>query len=647
VCGIAGRLNFRTGAPVDPGILHGMGDLLAHRGPDGEGFWHQEAVGLAHRRLAIVDLSDAARQPMTAEDPRVRVVCNGEIYNFRELRMELESRGHRFRTRSDTEVLLAAYAAYGLDCLSRLRGMFAFALWDGGRRRLLLARDRTGKKPLYYRLDGDGIAFASEPKAFLADPSFEARPDVAALSDYLTYHYVPAPGSAFAGVRRVPPAHYLVVEDGQVRLERYWRLRYQPKRQLSEGDAAAELLARLRDAVRCRLVADVPLGAFLSGGIDSSTVVALMAEAGAAPVRTFSIGFEEREYDELPYARLVARRYGTDHHEFVVRPEAVDVLPRLVWHYNEPYADSSAIPTFYLAELTRRHVTVALNGDGGDENLAGYRRHLAGRLAERYAGLARPLQRPLAALLAAVPAPGRGMAAYARRFLAGLGDPPARRYARWASHLDPALKWELTTEEFRRAAGDRDSLEHLTDAFRHAEGSDLIDATLAGDVETYLPDDLLVKVDIATMAHGLEGRSPFLDHDLMEFCASLPSDLKLHGLTTKYLLKRALRGLLPAPVIDRPKQGFAVPIDRWLRGELRTMAHDVLLDARTLRRGYFHERVVRRLLEEHGRGVRGWHAQLWSLLVLELWHRMFVDRRPAAAPPLVPVTVRGAATAVP
>ncbi len=646
MCGIAGRLNFRTGAPVDPGILHGMGDLLAHRGPDGEGFWHQEAVGLAHRRLAIVDLSDAARQPMTAEDPRVRVVLNGEIYNFRELRRELESRGHRFRTRSDTEVLLAAYAAHGIDCLSRLRGMFAFALWDGGRRRLLLARDRTGKKPLYYRLDADGIVFASEPKAFLADPAFEVRPDMAALSDYLTYHYVPAPGSAFAGVRRVPAAHYLLVEDGQMRLERYWRLRYQPKRSLPEADAAAELLEHLRDAVRCRLVADVPLGAFLSGGIDSSAVVALMAEAGAAPVRTFSIGFEEREYDELPYARLVARRYGTDHHEFVVRPEAVDVLPRLVWHYNEPYADASAIPTLYLAELTRRHVTVALNGDGGDESLAGYRRYLAGGIAGRYAGLAGPLRRPLAAALSALPAPGRRMA-YARRFLATLGEPPARRYASLASHLDPALKEELTTEEFRRAAGDRDSLEHVAQAFRREEGGDLVDAALAADVETYLPDDLLVKVDIATMSHGLEGRSPFLDHRLMEFCAGLPSDLKVRGLTTKYLLKRAARELLPAPVIDRPKQGFGVPIDRWLRGALRPMLHDVLLDARTLGRGYVREPVVRRLLDEHGRGVRGWHAQLWSLLVLELWHRMFVDRRPEAGPPLVPAAARGAAAPAP
>ncbi len=642
MCGIAGRLNFRTGAPVDPGRLRAMGDLLAHRGPDGQAIWCDGAVGLVHRRLAIVDLSDAARQPMAGEDPRVQAILNGEIYNFRELRAELEARGHRFRTRSDTEALLAAYAAHGVDCLARLRGMFAFALWDGARRRLLLARDRVGKKPLYYRLDRDGLEFASEPKAFLADPAFEVRADAGALWDYLTLHYVPAPGSAFAGVRRVPPGHCLVVEDGQTRLQRYWRLEYLPKRRMSEDDAATELLARLRDAVRARLVADVPLGAFLSGGIDSSTVVALMAEAGAGSVRTFSIGFEEPAYDELRYARLVARRYGCDHHEFVVRPEAVDVLPRLLWHYNEPYADSSAIPTFYLAELTRRHVTVALNGDGGDENLAGYRRHRASGLAARYATLARPAARPLAALLGALPAAGRRVD-YARRFLAGLAEPPARRYARWAAHLEPGVKQVLVTEEFRRAAGDRDSLEHLAAPFRDAEGLDPVDAALLVDVGTYLPDDLLVKVDIATMAHGLEGRSPFLDPDVMEFCASLPSDLKVRGRAGKYLLRRAVRPLLPTEVVDRPKQGFGVPIDRWLREELRPLAHDVLLDSRTVARGYFHAPVVSRLLDEHARGARGWHHELWSLLVLELWHRMFVDRRPAAGPPPTPDTPRGAA----
>ena len=645
MCGIAGRLNFRTGAPVDPVILRRMGDLLAHRGPDGGEVWQDGAIGLAHRRLAIVDLSDAARQPMTGEDPRVRVVCNGEIYNFRELRAELETRGHRFRTRSDTEVLLAAYAAYGVQCLSRLHGMFAFALWDGGRRRLLLARDRVGKKPLYYRLDGDGIVFASEPKAFLAEPGFEPRPNAAAIFDYLTYHYVPAPGSAFADVHRLRPAHALVIEDDGVRLERYWSLRYRPKRSLSEDDAAAELLARLRGAVRRRLVADVPIGAFLSGGIDSSTVVALMAEASAAPVRTFSIGFEEREFDERPYARLVARRYGTDHHEYVVRPAAIEILPRLLWHYNEPYADASAIPTFHLAELTRSRVTVALNGDGGDESLGGYRRYLASVLAERYP-LARPLGRPLAALLALVPGSGRGMV-QARRFASALGEPLARRYVRWVTHLDPGLKHELTTEEFRRAAGDRDSDDHVLAAFAGPPDADPVDAVLAADVETYLPDDLLVKVDIATKAHGLEGRSPVLDHDVMEFCAALPSHFKIRRHETKYLLKRAVRELLPGAVIERPKQGFGVPIDRWLRGELRDTVHDVLLDARTRARGYFRDTVVRRLLDEHGRGIRDWHAQLWSLLVLELWHRMFIDHRPEAGPPRGPVAALGTAAVAP
>jgi asparagine synthase (glutamine-hydrolysing) len=644
VCGIAGRLNFRTGAPVDAAVVRGMGALLAHRGPDGEGLWCDGAVGLAHRRLAVIDLSEAAAQPMRGEDPRVWAVLNGELYNFRELRTALAARGHRFRTESDTEVLLAAYAAHGVDGVARLRGMFALALWDGGRRRLLLARDRAGKKPLYYRLDGDGIAFASEPKAFLAEPAFEATPALDALADYLTYHYVPAPGSAFAGVRRLPPAHWLVVEDGRVRLERYWALRYLPKVSVPEADAEAELLARLRDAVRCRLVADVPLGAFLSGGIDSSTVVALMAEAGAAPIRTFSIGFDERSHDELPFARRVARRYGAEHHEFVVRPEAVAILPRMIWHYNEPYADASALPTFHLAELTRRHVTVALNGDGGDESLAGYRRHVAGRVAERYAGLARPVRRPLAALAAGLPGAGR-RADYARRFVAGLGEPAAARYARWAGHLEPALKAELTTDAFRHATAGPDALARLADRYEEAAELGAIDAALATDVATYLPDDLLVKVDVATMAHGLEARSPFLDHEVMEYCARLPADLKVRGRTTKYLLRRAVRGLLPPEVIARPKQGFGVPLDRWFRGPLEPMLPDVLLDPRTLRRGYFREAVVRRLLDEHRRGVRGWHAELWSLLVLELWHRMFVDDRPAAAPPPAPVAARGAAPA--
>jgi asparagine synthase (glutamine-hydrolysing) len=634
MCGIAGRLNFLSGAPVDEGLVRRMSDLLAHRGPDGDGVYVRGPIGLGHRRLAIIDLSPGGRQPMGTPDGRLWVTQNGEIYNYRALRAELEARGHRFRSQSDTEVILAAYREFGVECLTRLHGMFAFALWDAEARTLLLARDRVGKKPLHYWLDDHGVAFASEPKAFLADPSFKPQPNLEAIWHYLTYQYVPSPLSAFQGVRKLPPAHYLLVRDGRISVERYWKLRYVPKRQLTEEEAREELLHRLREAVRLRLISDVPLGAFLSGGIDSASVVALMAELGSGPVKTFSIGFEEKEYDELAYARLVAQRYGTEHREFVVRPQAVDILPKLIWHYNEPYADSSAIPTYYLAELTRRHVTVALCGDGGDENFAGYERYRANVLAGRCEWLPRWVRQSGAAILGAVPSTGprRGLVGRAQRFAEALAEPPERRYARWMSHFQPALKRELCTDEFRRAVGEPDSVALLVDAYRASDAPDFVDATLDVDVNTYLPEDLLVKVDIATMAHGLEGRSPFLDHGFMEFCASLPSDLKLRRRTPKYLLKRAVRDLLPVEVIERPKMGFGVPLDHWFRQELREMAYDVLLSASALGRGYFRRDRVQRLLDEHIQGRRRWHYQLWNLLVLESWHRTFVDGHPSPVP---------------
>ena len=627
MCGIAGRFNFLSGSPVDGALIQRMCQLLAHRGPDGEGIHVEGPVGLGHRRLAIIDLSPAARQPMGTADGQLWITHNGEAYNFQALRTALQARGHRFRSQSDTEAILLAYREFGVESLDRLRGMYAFAIWDAERRTLLLARDRLGKKPLYYLLDRAGIAFASEPKAFLADPEFKAQPDLEAISQYLTYQYVPSPLTAFQGIRKLPPAHYLLVQDGQVSVRRYWKLRYTPKRHLTEEAACEELLARLREAVRLRLTSDVPLGAFLSGGIDSGTVVALMADLGARPVKTFSIGFEEKEYDELAYARLVARRYQTEHHEFVVRPKAVEIFPLLVWHYNEPFADSSAIPTFYLAQLARQHVTVALNGDAGDENFAGYDRYVANRLAARYERIPRPLRRTLEALVRAIPAAPRSRTLVARgkRFFEALAEPPERRYARWVSHFQPGLKGELCTPEFQRAAGAGDPVERLVEAYRASDAPDLIDATLDVDVNTYLPDDLLVKVDVATMAHALEGRSPLLDHEFMEFCASLPSHLKLRGRVKKYIFKRAVRNLLPPEIIHRPKMGFGVPLDHWFRHDLREMAYDLLLGPRALGRGYFHREVVQRLLDEHVQGVRSWHYQLWNLLVLELWHRMFID----------------------
>jgi asparagine synthase (glutamine-hydrolysing) len=630
MCGIVGRYNFKSGRPVDAGLTKAMADLIAHRGPDDAGVHVAGSVGLGNRRLAIVDLSPAGHQPMQYPGADIWITYNGEIYNFRELRAELEGHGHRFHSSTDTEVVLASYVQWGDAFVSRLRGMFAIAIWDGRSERLVLARDRVGKKPLYYTLDQDGVAFGSEAKSFLADPRFSARPCLPGLSEYLTFQYVPGPQTAFEGVSKLQPGHYLIADRDGVRTQRYWRLRYDQKSPLDEASAEEAVLAKLREAVRIRLISDVPLGAFLSGGIDSSAVVAFMAEQSSAPVKTFSIGFDEREYNELTYARLVAQKFGTDHHEFVVRPDALSVLPQLAWCYSEPFGDSSAVPTYYLAKLTREHVTVALNGDGGDENFAGYPRYLANVLAARVDILPKWVRHGIARLSVR-----SGMANGARprsfrnrvvRFAEALDESPAHRYSRWVSHFRPPLKSELCTTEFMDAAGERDYARPIVAAYEEAQALDFIDETLSVDVETYLPEDLLVKMDIATMAHSLEGRSPFLDHEFMELCASLSSSLKLRGKTTKYLLKNALRGILPDPVLDRPKMGFGVPIDRWFRGELKSYASDLLLGSQATSRGYFNPSVVERLINEHASGIRSWHHQLWNLVMLELWHRAYVDR---------------------
>jgi asparagine synthase (glutamine-hydrolysing) len=634
MCGIAGRFNYKSGAPVAAALVRDMCDLIAHRGPDGDGVWTSGPVGLGHRRLAIIDLSPAGRQPMTTAAGELTITFNGEIYNFLELRRDLEARGHVFHTRTDTEAILAAYREWGIDCLARLRGMFAFALWDAASRKLFIARDRVGKKPLHYQLDRDGLMFASEPKAFLADAHFDARPNLEAISAYLNYQYVPSPLSAFEGVHKLPPAHYLVVHDGRVTVERYWKLSYGAKRQLTEDEACAELLERLREAVRLRLISDVPLGAFLSGGIDSSAVVALMAGLSDAPVKTFSIGFDEKAFDELPYARMIAARYGTDHHEFVVRPDAVEIFPHLVWHYNEPYADASAIPTYYLSQLARRHVTVALNGDAGDENFAGYRRYITPGPAQQFDKLPLPVRRAVGGLARVAPAAGRtdSLSQRGRRWLRRVSDTPVGRYSRRVMVFDPDLKRDVCDPAFLDASGGRGTPRFLSDAFTASDAPDFVDALLDVDVSYYLSDCLLVKVDIATMAHGLEGRSPMLDHEFMEFAASLPSNLKLRGETTKYIFKRALRGLLPADIIDRPKKGFSVPLDVWFRNELREMSGDLLLGGRLASRGYFKPGAVQQLLEEHWAGAANRDTQLWSLLMLESWHRMFIDQRPSGAP---------------
>jgi len=635
MCGVTGRLNLNDVA-INPQLIRDMTGSLHHRGPDGMGIYCMGQVSLGHRRLEVIDLSKAARQPMhntaCVQAGRARplvTVFNGEIYNFGDLRSELTAGGHQFQSRSDTEVILHLYEDYGARCLKFLRGMFAFAIWDETEHALFGARDRIGKKPFFYYFDGNQFLFASEPRAILVDPSVRAEPDLKAIHHYLTYGYVPGDLSAFKSIHKLPPAHYLILKDGRLKVERYWKLSYSNKLKISEEDAIQEVRRRLHQAVRLRLVSDVPLGAFLSGGIDSAAAVALMSQESSSPVKTFSIGFEEKAYNELPYARLVAERFHTDHHEFIIRPDAMAILPKLVWHYGDPFGDSSAIPSFYLSELTRQHVTVALSGDGGDEDFAGYDRYVGNQVAAFYDRLplsARKLAEGFVALLPDSPH-SKTFLYTLKRFFAAASLEPRRRYGQWIGYFLNGTKETLCTPEFREVIGNIDSLDILVGHYEQSDARDFIDATLDVDVNLYLPDDLLVKMDIATMAFGLEVRSPLLDHELMEFVARLPSSLKLRGRTKKYIFKRALQGLVPEEILNRPKMGFGVPLDRWFRNELKNFAYEILLGAGARSRGYFRMEAIKELLDQHCRSRANHQHLLWNLLMLELWHKVYIDSR--------------------
>jgi asparagine synthase (glutamine-hydrolysing) len=599
-----------------------MTGVLAHRGPDGQGLQTDGPVGLGHQRLAIIDLA-TGDQPMASPDGRLWIVFNGEIYNFRELRADLERRGGwRFRTGSDTEVILAAYAAWGTACLRRLRGMFAFALWDAERRRLLLARDRVGIKPLVYASLGDRFLFASEIKAILEDRSVPRELDWEALRDYLVFSYVPAPRTIFRAVRKLPPASYLILEpdSGRQSLHRYWDLEFRPDHNRSTTEWAEGLRHHLEDAVRSHLVADVPVGAFLSGGMDSSTVVALMARAQARPVRTFSIGFDEAEFDELAWAREVARRYGTDHYEMVVKPDALEALPRLAWQFDEPFGDASALPTYYVAKITREHVTVALSGDGGDENFAGYRRYARALALHRWLDVAPAhLGRALLALGARLlPDGARGQG-----YLTLLGAPGLERYFRMVTFQTEVTLGRLLGPEARRHAEpalEADRFRRLAEAGRV---EDFASALQYVDIHTYLPDDILTKVDRTSMLVSLEARVPLLDHVLMEYVATMPSSLKLRDGQGKFLLKQVMADALPAGVLARRKMGFGVPLAAWFRGELQGYARNVLLSRRATERGLVARPAVERLLAEHAAG-QDRSAAVWMLLCLEEWARKWL-----------------------
>jgi asparagine synthase (glutamine-hydrolysing) len=634
MCGIAGLVEF-DGHHAPESLVRAMCTAMCHRGPDDEGVLAIPAVPngdepraiLGNRRLSIIDVA-GGRQPIANEDGTIWVVQNGEIYNFRELSERLVAAGHTLKTKSDTEILVHLYEEIGDDFARELDGMFALALWDDRRKRLLLARDRFGKKPLLYAEAGGRLWFGSEFQAILADPAVRRDIDYDALDEYLSFMSVPAPMTIYQQIRKLPPASVLVRDRQGTRVSRYWQLEYLPKLQIDEEEAATEVRRLLTEAVRKRLISEVPLGAFLSGGVDSSAVVAIMAGLIGDRVKTFAIGFDDPRFNELPHARRIAERYGCDHHEFEVRPRAVEVVPTLVRHYGEPYADSSAIPTFYLAKLTRQHVTVALNGDGGDESFGGYAWHAGSRLAEQWQGVPSPLRRlaeQAASGLAPLSSSRRSTISRLARFMSGASRPRGERYRRWLSVFTPELKSALYASPRAPAADPLDAI------FAGASSLDAIDAMLRADIEWYLPTDLLVKVDIATMANSLEARSPFLDWHLTEFAARLPSRFKVKGNTSKYILKKAIADLVPGDNMHRPKQGFAVPVGPWFRGELREFLADHVLSARFQSRGLFRANEVQRLFDDHQRGAGDHAHHLWTLLMLELWFREFIDRAPAHA----------------
>jgi asparagine synthase (glutamine-hydrolysing) len=614
VCGICGIASTNGSAVTDR--VAAMSATLVHRGPDSFGEFSDGDVALAARRLSIIDL-ETGDQPIANEDGTLHVIQNGEIYNYRELRRELERAGHHFRTQGDTEVLLHLYEEHGDRFAERLRGMFAIAIWDAPHRRLVLARDRFGIKPLYYRAADNELAFASELRAL---PRGEI--DLDALEAFLAFNSIPAPLTIFREIRKLPPGHLLSWEDGRVELRRFARpAPLEELREDEEAELVEELRSRLRDSVRAHLVSDVPVGVLLSGGVDSAFLAALAAEESSETLRTFSIGFEERSFDELAGARLVAERYGTQHRELVLRPDAALLLPALAEAFDEPFADSSALPTYLVSQLAASDVKVALSGEGGDELFGGYYTYAADLLAERIGGLAR-LARPLVERLPT--SSSRASFDYkAKRFVRAAHLPPLERHHGWKEIFSPELRAELTG---RSSAFDPVSILH--DRYRETEGADELARLQDVDVGIYLVDDLLVKTDRASMAHSLEARVPYLDTVVTNLALALPTRHKIRGLSKKVLLRKAAAPLLPREIVHGKKRGFSIPAAAWLRGELEPFARQTLSRETLHRQGFFHPDVVTRLLEDHVAGREDRSRQLWGLLAFTLWHESHVERSP-------------------
>jgi asparagine synthase (glutamine-hydrolysing) len=629
MCGIAGFADTQgRGGTVaaDRQRLSAMCDVMRHRGPDDEGFYVEPGVAIGMRRLSIIDLS-TGHQPIRNEDGTVWVVFNGEIYNYRELREALETAGHRFYTSSDTETIVHGYEEWGEHVFSRLRGMFGIAIWDARERTLLLARDRAGIKPLYYGEAAGRLFFGSEAKCLLANPEIDRTLDPASLDHYLAYLYTPRDRAIFRGIRKLAPGHYLKLHNQRITIDRYWQLPVIDGFRGSPDEALDQLETTLSAAVESHMTSDVPLGAFLSGGIDSSVVVALMARASSRPIKTFSIGFDESAFNELPHARRVAEHLGTDHHEFVVRPDATEILDRLIWHFDEPFGDASAIPTWYVSEMARRHVTVVLSGDGGDELFGGYDRYLPHPRVASFDRLVPGVGRALAsATWRALPHGMRG-----KNFLRHVSRDAQGRYLDSVTFYHADERAALLAPDLQASLDAWDAETFFRRPFGRLSDLPFTAQMMAFDFETYLPEDCLTKVDRMSMAHSIESRVPLLDHQVVEFAASLPAALKIQGDRRKHLLKTLAFRLMPRELLDRPKQGFGVPLGHWFRGSMRDLFGDALGSPSARQRGYFNQPFVDRVLDEHLSGKRDHSLRLWQLLVFELWCRHYAASAAIAA----------------
>ena len=627
MCGIAGKYNFRDGSPVDQKLIKAMCAKMAYRGPDDEGVYVNGPIGLGHRRLSILDLSALGHQPMPTRDKSAWVTYNGEIYNFQFLKKNLEKEGFHFDSNCDTEVLLALYQKHGIGCLDLLRGMFAFGIWDERRKKLFLARDRIGKKPLFYYYDGKRLIFASEIKCILEDPLVTKEINYPAFYDYFKYLYVPDPKTIYKNIYKLPPGHYLECTSAGVEVKEYWDVSFSEPSLHSEREIAEELLHILEESVKLRQISDVPLGAFLSGGIDSSAVVALMAQNQSEPVTTCAIGFDSKKYDEIEYARIVANKFRTDHHEFTVKQKAEKVLKKLAFHFDEPFADNSSVPTYYVSKLAREKVTVALSGDGGDENFAGYEKYHIDDVENRLRSFfPRVIRENIFSGMSRLFS--RGNNVFCRKstsLLKTLSHDSAYGFYLTNTEMRSDLWDFLVLDEVKRKLDGYDPFEVTNFYYSKADTDDHLSKILYTDLKTYLSGDILVKVDRMSMAHSLEVRAPILDHKVIEYAASIPAALKYKNREKKYILKESFKGILPDEIMYRKKMGFSVPLSDWLRGELKNFAHGYLFNSKAGLYHFFSRPAVKQIWDIHQSQKNNYAVVLWSMLMFELWYQQFME----------------------